>query len=199
MKIFAVLLVYFWVASAQPKLQPIETTGSCSPITTGDNNTFSITCGIGKQQGESLLRIVNKILADQLDPGVVMAKLEEILHAVNPNAPKTTYTFDGSKRLISPGRTAMLVGEAYAEFEQMGALAQEKNWSALLSLARVEMNKRPEWLTPYVFAGEAQLELGHRAEALELLETAEKGIAGNPDYDPLKKRLAQMLQDIRSH
>jgi hypothetical protein len=43
------------------------------------------------------------------------------------------------------------------------------------------------------------LELGHRAEALELLETAEKGIAGNPDYDPLKKRLAQMLQDIRSH
>jgi hypothetical protein len=49
---------------------------------TGNSNTFTITCGIGKQQGDALLKIMNKILANQLDPDAVMAKLDEIQKGV---------------------------------------------------------------------------------------------------------------------
>src|SRR5438046_763360 len=40
---------------------------------------------------ESIPAILNKILVNQLDPAVVMEKLNEILKAVNPNLPAKTY------------------------------------------------------------------------------------------------------------
>src|SRR5271165_3672508 len=60
-----------------------ETKGSCSPANTGSNNTFTITCGIGKEQGAELLRIVNRILANQTDLKQFNDKLEQILTGIN--------------------------------------------------------------------------------------------------------------------
>jgi hypothetical protein len=54
------------------------TSGSCSPAVTGSRNSFTITCGIDSKQGQKMLDIMNKILANQLDPDLVMAKLDEI-------------------------------------------------------------------------------------------------------------------------
>ena len=56
--------------------------GVCSPADTGSNDRFTITCGIGREQGEALLRIMNKILESQLDPSAVMGKLNEISSAI---------------------------------------------------------------------------------------------------------------------
>ena len=55
-----------------------QTTGPCSPISSGSNNNFTIRCGIGKKEGEKMLAILNTILAKQLDPNAVMEKLDEI-------------------------------------------------------------------------------------------------------------------------
>jgi len=49
-----------------------KTKSECSPANTGNNNTFIINCGIGREQGQALLKILNKILANQLDPEQVM-------------------------------------------------------------------------------------------------------------------------------
>ena len=57
----------------------VTTKGTCTVGNTGDQNTFVINCGIGKQQGEKMLEIVNKILANQLEPNAVMSKLDELL------------------------------------------------------------------------------------------------------------------------
>jgi len=54
------------------------TRGSCSPANTGDKNVFNITCGIGREQGDKMLGILNQILASQLDPATVIAKLDEL-------------------------------------------------------------------------------------------------------------------------
>ena len=106
MKILASFLCLLaGAAYAEPQTGSATAKDACSVANTGNNNIFTITCGIGKQQGDALLKIMNKILANHLDPDAVMAKLNEILHAVNPNAPKITYTFDGSERLESPGRS----------------------------------------------------------------------------------------------
>jgi hypothetical protein len=56
--------------------------GFCSPADTGSNDRFTITCGIGREQGEALLRIMNKILESQLDQSAVMGKLNEISSAI---------------------------------------------------------------------------------------------------------------------
>ena len=62
------ILLFSLSVSGQQSTGAAETKGMCSPANTGNNNTFNITCGIGKQQGDALLKILNKILADQLDP-----------------------------------------------------------------------------------------------------------------------------------
>ena len=61
-----------------------ETQGPCSPAVTGSNNQFTINCqGISKEQGAEFLKILNKISKDQLDPKVVLAKLDEIQTGVS--------------------------------------------------------------------------------------------------------------------
>jgi len=64
---------------AQTSTGTAETTGPCSPATTGNNNQLTINCqGIGKEQGDQLLRILNRIAKDQIDPKLVLEKLDEI-------------------------------------------------------------------------------------------------------------------------
>jgi hypothetical protein len=116
---------------------------------------------------------------------------------LNPNAPQTTYAFNGFRRISSPGRIAGDDG-ASAEFQEMGKLEQSHDWNGLIKIAEAQMKERPEWLTPYALAGEAYLQLGQNSKALELLETAKKRIAGNPDYAPLQKPLGDMLGFLRS-
>jgi hypothetical protein len=80
MRIVIVLWILTGVVWAQPPVStgPASTTGTCSPANTGDHNVFNITCGIGKDQGDRMLGILNRILADQLDPTAVMGKLDEL-------------------------------------------------------------------------------------------------------------------------
>jgi hypothetical protein len=59
------------------------TRGTCSPANSGNNNTFTINCGIGKDQGDKMLAILNRILSSQIDPDTVMTKLDEIQKGVN--------------------------------------------------------------------------------------------------------------------
>ena len=54
------------------------TQGLCSPANTGDRNIFNITCGIGKEQGDKMLAILNRIIGNQINPSAVMKKLDEL-------------------------------------------------------------------------------------------------------------------------
>jgi hypothetical protein len=61
-----------------------ETAGPCSPAVTGSHNQFTISCrGLTRKQGEEFLRILNKISRNQLDPDLVLSKLDEIQSGVS--------------------------------------------------------------------------------------------------------------------
>ena len=193
MKILAALLFCFWVANAQPK-PSIETTGPCSPIATGNNNTFNITCGIGKQQGDALLKIMNKILASQLDLDAVMKKLDEIGKDVKGirQGVYEGYDFNGTKRQQVPGRSVAVGGEEIGVFQQMMSLNGAKDWSGLLDLADAQILKTPNWLTPYLFSGIANLNLGNRDAGIARLEFVRAQSAGHPDYADADRILKQL-------
>jgi hypothetical protein len=56
-----------------------------------------------------MLAILNKILADQLDPKTVMNKLDEIekeLRGLDPAAPVISYFYDGEQRITRPGQVS---------------------------------------------------------------------------------------------
>lgn len=77
------LLLFAGSIYGQAQTGPAETHGACSPANTGDKNVFNIRCGIGREQGDKMLAILNRIIANQIDPNAVMGKLDEIQRGVN--------------------------------------------------------------------------------------------------------------------
>jgi hypothetical protein len=61
---------------------PAKTFGHCTIANTGNHNTFNLKCaGISKEQGDSLIRIMNEILARQLDEAAALDSLQRSAEA----------------------------------------------------------------------------------------------------------------------
>ncbi len=160
------------------------TEGPCSPAVTGSNNTFTIHCGIDKKQGQKMLDILNKILANQLDPETVLAKLDEILKAVNPNVPAKTYFCDGRWRTAGPGPHAGFevdMGGDDSAFQEMIRLNNSKQYADLLKTCLAQIHSAPEWLTPRLFCGLAYGGIGDKTKAKEMLREFDSKTG--PAYD----------------
>ena len=147
-----------------------ETKGTCSPAVSGSNNQFIINCsGVSKQQGQKMLDILNKILANQLDTKDVMAKLDEILNTVDPNKPVVTYDFNAVKRIRYPGGIKM-DDSAVSLFNEFINKMRAQDWAGLAKLAEPQKTEHPEWLTPYFFSGMAYGNLCQKEKALSDIE-----------------------------
>jgi hypothetical protein len=175
-----------------------ETRGSCSPANTGNVGQITINCsGMSKEQAQKMVEIMNKILANQLDPTQVMSKLDEILHAVDPNRSVTTYDFQGMRRMTSPGK--MLSDDSASEnFQQFGTKAKAQDWAGLSALAEQQKLERPEWFTPYYAAGMAYINLCQKQKALDNLEYFVKRAEGVPTFEQPVKQAEGWLGDIKA-
>jgi hypothetical protein len=161
-----------------------KTTGACSPAVTGSKNTFTIKCEIDKKQGQQMLGILNKILANQLDPDAVMAKLDEILKAVNPNIPSRTYFCDGKWRTAGPGAHAALevnMGGDDSAYQEMVRLNNSGQYADLLTACLAQIRSTPEWLAPRLFCGLAYLGTGDKMKAKDMLREFDSRTG--PAYD----------------
>jgi len=84
LRFICALLLFASPCRGQNTTGKAETTGACSPAISGNENQVNISCqGISKDQAAKMTSILNKILANQISPDAVMAKLDEILKAVN--------------------------------------------------------------------------------------------------------------------
>jgi hypothetical protein len=162
-----VLLLFFAIPSwgQTTSTGRADTTGPCSPAVTGNNNQFNITCkGLSKEQGQRMLDILNKILANELDTQAVMAKLDEILGAVNPNQPTRTYFCNGQWKTTGPSATAAFeisMGGDDTAFRKMVSLNNIKQYPDLLKECLNQISSAPEWLTSRL--SDERLETGRRS------------------------------------
>jgi len=68
----------------QNKTGNADTAGNCSPAVTGNNNQITLTCtGLSKEKANEMVRLINTIMARQIDPKKVYAQLDDISGAVN--------------------------------------------------------------------------------------------------------------------
>lgn len=170
-------------------------TGTCDVANSGSQNTFTINCGVGKEQGQKILAILNKILSKQLDPDAVMAKLDEIGIDVGKirSGVYSGYDFNGTRRDQRPGVFSATAGEETGTFQQMLKLQSDRKWRELLALAERQIKRTPDWLTPYLFSGVAEANLGNTSAAIARLKYVQEQAAGNPDYKDAE-RLLEILQ-----
>lgn len=170
--------------SQTPATGQAQTKGPCSPAVSGHSNTFVIKCGIDKAQGREMLAIINKILANELDPNAVMAKLDEILAAVNPNRPAVTYSCEGRWQTAGPGVNAAFevqLGGDDSAFKEMLQLNNSHQFAKLLEKCMAQISSVPEWLTPRLFCGMAYLGMGDLQKAKDML--TEFDSKTGPAYD----------------
>ena len=95
----------------------------------------------------------------------------------NPNAPVTTYFYNG-ERLV---RTANTTDKQIAEkptFDRLVQLHDAHDWAALEKECDDEIKKVPAWLTPFMLKGLALSNLGRVQEALPLFDHVAAESAG---------------------
>lgn len=199
--ICAALLLAALPCEGQKSTGNAQTTGTCSPAISGNNDQVTINCrGMSKAQAEEMSSILNKILANQIDPATVMAKLDEILKAVNPNARITTYNCDGSQvRSTGPGinaasETRVTVGSD-SLYQEMVKLYKTQHYSELAAFSLSEIESKPEWMTPRLFGSLAYLKLGETAKAKEMMKEFDSKAGPAYAVEPCQ----QMANFLHSH
>lgn len=195
MKILA--FVFALVSSLAMAQTTTSTSGPCSPIAPNNSGSITIECpGMSEEQARKMVAILNKIVANQLDPAAVMAKLDEIGKDVKTLKAGiySGYDFNGAKRERRPGVDSVTAGPEIVVFQQMIKLHHDHNWGELLKVAEDEIKTSPEWLTPYLFSGIANANLGNRDAAIQRLTYVRDEAAGNPDYADAD-RILRLLQN----
>ena len=196
-KIAGIALLTITQSPAQSK-PTTQQAGDCSINDVGSSNQLTIDCrGIGKEQGRKILAILNKILADKIDTDAVMAKLDEILHAVNPNLRKKTYTCRGGSTTEGPTATASfqidgVIGQDPAVME-MAKLNDALQYRELLQLCTSQIESKPEWLTPRLFCALAYVGTGDTARAKGMLEVYDAGKGPLYDEDAGCQKMSDFL------
>jgi hypothetical protein len=106
----------------------------------------------------------------------------------------STYAFNGAKRDASPGQVNTNFGEEYGTFQRMVQLQREAKFVELKDLCEEQIEKTPDWLTPYLFLGAAYLNLGDREKGIANLEYVVSQAASDPDY----AEAAKLLEEAKS-
>jgi tetratricopeptide (TPR) repeat protein len=93
------------------------------------------------------------------------------------------YKFNGDKWEAS-GRGNFTVANSttQAVFQRMSTLKKQQAFSELIPLCQLQIRKTPEWLTPYLWLGEAYAATGQRESALLYLRQVVREAPGDPDY-----------------
>jgi hypothetical protein len=98
---------------------------------------------------------------------------------LNPNAPIVNYDFNGVRHEQIGSRFNAIAGDELGQFQKMSELEKAGSWSDLKSVAEAQIEKTPIWLTPYLFAGEACVQLGDKQRGLRYFEIAKQKSGGN--------------------
>ena len=112
--------------------------------------------------------------------------------------PVVTYDFDGVRHVQEGHSVRAISGEECDVFQQLQELERQHNWPAVRDLCETQIEKTPEWLTPYLCAGVAYANLGDPKEAIRRLEYVEKAAAGIPFYSAATRILNQLRREVAS-
>jgi hypothetical protein len=113
---------------------------------------------------------------------------------MNPN-PVVTYDFDGVKHIQQGNNVRAVAGDECELFQTLQDLERQHDWTAVRDLCETQIEKTPEWLTPYLCAGVACANLGQEQDAIRRLEYVERTSAGNPLYAAASRILEQIKRD----
>ena len=144
----------------------------------------------------SILKMEKEVAEAKRKQAEAEKSLEELRIEAKKAARGVTsiYGFGGEKRETVGGNISVTVGEENSVFQQMTKLQKEGKWHELMSLCNSQITKTPEWLTPYLYLGVAEANLGMKNEAISNFEYVIKNAPGDPNYQEANE-LIRKLKD----
>lgn len=94
----------------------------------------------------------------------------------------STYDFNGAKRQTSGGKINVVAGEEVMVFQQIIEFAKANDLPNLIKLCEKQIEKTPDWYTPFLYLGMAQADMGLKDEAIENLKYVVDNTPGDPEY-----------------
>jgi hypothetical protein len=92
------------------------------------------------------------------------------------------FDFNGARRSARPGYMSVEDGPEMTVFAKMVELHSANRWADLRDLTTRQTLVTPDWLTPFLFLGVAQANLGEKKEALRLFRYVDEKALGDPAY-----------------
>ncbi|HEV2493705.1 MAG TPA: hypothetical protein VG204_11625 [Terriglobia bacterium] len=116
----------------------------------------------------------------------------------DPRPALRAYAYNGARKILLSGQPASDTDTPeHRLFGRIERAHQDRNWSLLASLSEDAIKQSPQWLTPYLFAGEAYANLGKLDRALPMLEYVKQSGSGNPDYDYAFRHATELRESIK--
>ena len=126
-----------------------------------------------------------------MNPEAVMAKLDEILKAVNPNTPPKVYDCVGRWHMMGLGNVLFASGGNDKTLQEMVKLLNAEQFPELLKACLEHRKSDPQWLTPLLFCSAAYGGMGDLEHARAAFSEFESRTG--PAYDA-----EQPCRDLRS-
>jgi hypothetical protein len=144
MKITLIFLLSVLSVSARSQVVPAPATakvnGACNIANVGNNNKMVIQCGIGRTQAQRMVEILNRVLASQVDPSVVMAKLDEILETAKEGKVQQLTTGPNSPNIAGNGNSV-----TYSNTSELPSLSRAQLQSIKDQLSSMKYRVMVSW------------------------------------------------------
>lgn len=109
----------------------------------------------------------------------------------------SVWDFNGARREGTAGSMSVTVGDEFGVFKQLSRLEQERKFAEIVPVATKQIAKTPDWLTPYLFRGEAYANLGELQKAVVDLRHVVNSAAGDSAYIRAQTLLSQAEQRLK--
>jgi len=108
----------------------------------------------------------------------------------------TTYEFNGARReTTKPGNISLHLGPEVEVFRKMKEFESQGRYTELIALCKEQIEKTPEWLTPYFYLGLAFANLGNKESAIEMFEYVKENAFGDTAYSEVNYFLERLRKE----
>jgi hypothetical protein len=193
------------------KQEAVKSPCANDTVTAPNATSVTIKCsGLTIEQQKLLQNIpdlLNKLLnAQRNDNFQILAKLDSCIDdaamarrsaAAAIRGVTTVYSFDGGvvttvSHIGGGDQKNMIANGPAPEFYQLLQFEKDHKWQEMIDSAETTIKSKPDWLTPYLYEGEAYLNLGQTEKAVPFLKHVRDESGGSPEYANAAKWLAQL-------
>ena len=97
--------------------------------------------------------------------------------------------------MLQAGNINVVAGQQFSAFQDMVEFEKARKHQELILICNEQIKTVPEWLTPYLYRGIANANLGQRADAIKDIKYVINSAPEDPEYSQAEELLKKLSGD----